>query len=194
MKKVVIVHGWEGYPEEGWFPWLKKELESRGFEVVVPALPDASNPRIEKWLPALAQAVGGADENIYLVGHSLGCQIIVRYLEKLPDEIVVGGAVFVAGFFKSLSGIENEGKEVQELANHWLATPVDLKKASTHIKAAVAIFSDNDYYVPLENKDDFQKKLKAKIIIEKNQGHFSGGRDQCFKLPAALDAILKMSS
>ena len=30
MKKVFIIHGWEGYPEEGWFPWLKKELESRG--------------------------------------------------------------------------------------------------------------------------------------------------------------------
>jgi hypothetical protein len=26
-KRVFIIHGWEGYPEEGWFPWLKKELE-----------------------------------------------------------------------------------------------------------------------------------------------------------------------
>jgi len=28
MKTVYIIHSWEEYPEEGWFPWLKKELES----------------------------------------------------------------------------------------------------------------------------------------------------------------------
>ena len=27
MKRVFIIHGWDGYPEEGWFPWLKEELE-----------------------------------------------------------------------------------------------------------------------------------------------------------------------
>ena len=31
-KRVFIVHGWDGYPEEVWFPWLKKELEAKGFE------------------------------------------------------------------------------------------------------------------------------------------------------------------
>jgi esterase/lipase len=36
MKKVFIIHGWDGYPEEGWFPWLKKELEKKGFSVFVP--------------------------------------------------------------------------------------------------------------------------------------------------------------
>lgn len=30
MKRVIIVHGWDGYPEEGWFPWFKKELEEKG--------------------------------------------------------------------------------------------------------------------------------------------------------------------
>ena len=27
MRRVFIIHGWGGYPEEGWFPWLKKELK-----------------------------------------------------------------------------------------------------------------------------------------------------------------------
>ena len=35
MKRVYIIHGWEGYPEEGWFPWLKKELEDRGFDALL---------------------------------------------------------------------------------------------------------------------------------------------------------------
>ena len=63
MKRVYIVHGWGGYPEEGWFPWLKKELEAKGFEVHVPQMPNADKPRMETWVPALAQAVGSADDH-----------------------------------------------------------------------------------------------------------------------------------
>jgi len=46
MKKVLIAHGKEGYPEEGWFPWLKLQLEEKGFTIFVPQLPDAEKPRI----------------------------------------------------------------------------------------------------------------------------------------------------
>ena len=71
MKRVIIVHGWSGYPEEGWFPWLKAELEKKGFEVNVSEMPDADNPRIEKWVPKLAEVVGNLDEETYFVGKVL---------------------------------------------------------------------------------------------------------------------------
>jgi len=29
QKRVFIIHGWDGYPEEGWFPWLKKKLKEK---------------------------------------------------------------------------------------------------------------------------------------------------------------------
>lgn len=64
-KRVFLIHGWEGYPEEGWRPWLKKELEGRGFEVFVPAMPDTKNPHLDKWLPHLADLVGKPSENDY---------------------------------------------------------------------------------------------------------------------------------
>jgi len=35
-KRVFIIHGWDGYLEEGWFPWLKRELEAAGFAAFVP--------------------------------------------------------------------------------------------------------------------------------------------------------------
>lgn len=46
MKRVFIIHGWEGYPEEGWFPWLKKELEEKSFAVQVLVMPDTDKPQI----------------------------------------------------------------------------------------------------------------------------------------------------
>lgn len=85
-KRVIIVHGWDGYPEEGWFPWLKQQLKARGFEVIVPQLPNADEPHIERWVPALSEAVGTPDEQMYFVGHSMGCQAIVRYLAALPAD------------------------------------------------------------------------------------------------------------
>ncbi len=191
MKKVIIVHGWDGYPEEGWFPWLKKELEARGFAVTVPQLPDAHSPSIEKWVPALADAVGVADEQTYFVGHSMGCQTVVRYLESLPEGTKVGGAVFVAGFFKRLT--LEEDPEVQAIDRHWLGAPIDLRKVKSHILKSVAIFSDNDPYVPLDNQDDFREKLGSEIIIEHNKGHFSGPSDKIFKLPIVLEKIRELA-
>jgi predicted alpha/beta hydrolase family esterase len=100
MKRIFIVHGWGGYPTEGWFPWLKTELEQKGFQVFVPQLPDTDHPTIENWVPALTAAVGTPDSDTYFVGHSMGCQTIARYAEGLEASQVLGGAVFVAGFFK----------------------------------------------------------------------------------------------
>lgn len=190
-KKIFIVHGWDGYPEEGWFPWLKKELETKGFKVAVPQLPQAENPRIQTWVPKLAEVVGKADENIYFVGHSMGCQTIVRYLETLPAGITIGGAVFVAGFFKRLTGLEDD-VNVQAIVRHWLNAPIHFEQVKHHILKSVAIFSDNDPYVPLDNQDDFRDKLGSQIVIEKNMGHFSGKRDEVTKLPIVLNALLNM--
>ena len=192
MKRVFIVHGWDGFPEEGWFPWLKKELEAKGFEVQVPAMPEADKPRIYNWIPELKKAVGTPDAETYFVGHSMGCQAIARYLEALPETVKVGGAVFVAGFFKRLKDIEVE-EEVREIAKHWLETPLDLQIVRTHLPKSIAIFSDNDPFVTLDNQDDFREILGAEIIIEHEAGHFSGLGDGIKELPIVLEKILKIS-
>ncbi|MDO8492679.1 MAG: alpha/beta fold hydrolase [bacterium] len=190
MKKVIIVHGWGGHPKEGWFPWLKKELEAKGIEVLIPKLPDTENPRIQNWVPALSDAVGVPDGETYFVGHSLGCQTIARYIETLPYELKIGGAVFVAGFFKRLTGLESEE---QETARLWLETPIDLEKVKSHLPKSIAIFSDDDPFVPLDNVADFKDRLGSEIITIPKAGHINAGSNY-FKLPEALKALESMFS
>ena len=185
-----MVHGWGSNPKDGWFPWLKKELENRGFEVFAPQLPDTEHPRIEKWVAKLAEIVGIPDEQVYFIGHSMGCQTIARYLESLPEEIKIGGVVFVTGFFKRLTGIEDESG-ADETVKHWLNAPLDLEKVKSHITKSIAIFSDDDPDVPLDNQDDFRDKLGSQIIIERQMGHFSDG---ITRLPVVLESILKIIS
>jgi uncharacterized protein len=191
QKRVFIIHGWDGSPEEGWFPWLRKELEARGFEVFTPQLPNPEEPRIKNWVPKLAEVVGTPDEQTYFVGHSMGCQTIARYLETLPDDLKIGGVVFVAGFFKRLTNLESD-EVVRSVVHEWLTTPVDLGKVKIHLDKSIAIFSDNDPYVPMDNVGDFEKILGSKIVLEQSKGHFSGSTGTK-ELPSALEAVIEIS-
>jgi uncharacterized protein len=187
MKKVVIIHCWEGYPNYCWYPWMKKELESRGFEVSVPEMPETKMPKLAQWLPKLEETIGSPDENLYLVGHSLGCITILRYLESLKEGEKIGGVVFVAGFTDNLG---------YEEIKTFFEAPIDFEKAKKHCPKFVAIHSDNDPYVALKNGDIFKEKLCAKVIIKHNMGHFSGkieGEESCIKLPDAVEAVEKIA-
>ncbi len=192
-KRVFIVHGWEGSPSEAWLQWLRGELEPLGFEVHIPALPESNLPRINKWIPALAKVVGMPDEQTYFVGHSLGNQAILRYLETLPEHVKIGGAVFVAGFIKKLTQIQPHEEETAKL---WLETPIDLERVKMHLPKSVAIYSDNDPYVPLSNSEQFEKVLGSKIVIDSGKGHFTGvgeEEDNVVELPSALQAVLDLA-
>lgn len=188
MKRAIIIHCWEGYPEYCWYPWVKKELEAKGFQVEVPAFPDTENPKLNSWLPKLKEVVGQPDEELYLIGHSLGCITIMRYLESLEENQKIGGVVFVAGF------TENVGYD--EIKT-FFETPVDLNKIKTKVKNGfAAIHSDDDPHVDLKHADIFKEKLKAEIIIKHNAKHFSGaieGEDSCLKLPDVVESVEKLA-
>jgi len=188
-KKVYIIHGWGGSPDSDWYSWLARELKNKGFRVIVPEMPETDNPQIKKWVSHLSKIVPSADENTFFVGHSIGCQAILRYLEKSENKSV-GGAVFVAGWFNLM----NLDKEEAVIAEPWLKTPINFSKIRKALQGKlVVILSDNDPYNCLEeNKRIFENQLKAEVIVEKNKGHLAG-EDGCNQLPEALEAILKLS-
>ncbi len=190
MKRVVIVHGWGQTPNDAWYPWMKKELEERGFAVVVPELPITKDPRKELWVPALAEAIGTPDAETYFIGHSLGCPTIARYLETLPLGTLVGGVVYVAGFFRRLTNM-NDPQE-QEVITAWLSTTPDFAKIRSVAPRSIAIFSDNDEWVPLDNSTDFRDQLGSRIVIVKDGDHFNGGKGW-FELPVARDALAELA-
>ncbi|VVB73765.1 Serine hydrolase [uncultured archaeon] len=188
-KRVFIIHGWEGYPEEGWFPWLKKELEAKGYIVEVPSMPESEAPDIGKWVSFLAGVVKKADKDTFFVGHSIGCQAVLRYLQTVDAKI--GGAVFVAGWV-SLTPMATRTKEERKIVKPWFETPIDFDRIRKTTRNFVAVFSNNDPYVPLENAETYKNRLGARIIIEKDKGHFSGS-DEVTKLPVVLKELLGMA-
>jgi hypothetical protein len=188
-KRIFIVHGWEGHPEEGWFPWLKKELEAKGFEVHVPSMPHPDTPTIGDWVAHLAKVVGESDERTYLVGHSIGCQTVIRYLESIDTKI--GGALLVAGWLLRLTG-DLSAEEI-EIVRPWIETPINYSKVKENCPAITCVFSDNDPFVALEkNKEAFIERLGAHVVVEHAKGHLNGEANVT-ELPSARDALLKIA-
>ena len=111
--RVFIVHGWGAYPQDDWIPWLKGQLEDKGCEVYNPSMPDTEHPQIETWLSFLANLVGDVDENTYFVGHSIGCQTILRYA-LLALVFVIACDQFSSGMF-ALNYLESIDTQLAEL-------------------------------------------------------------------------------
>lgn len=187
MRKVYIIHGWEGYPEEGWFPWLRSKLIENGFQVIIPALPDSDKPTIEKWLTFLKEKVKDPDKDTFFVAHSLGCITTLRYIESLPGSKKIGGAVLIAGF-----GHDLEYKGYKGELSSFFKTELDWRKVRTQGGKFVSICSDNDPWVPLKHNATFVKELGAESLVLHNMLHFSGG-EGFTQLPEALEALLRIS-
>lgn len=188
MKKAVVVHCWDGFPEYCWYPQTKKELEEKGFQVEVPVMPETNLPKLSLWLPKLKEVVGEPDEDLYLIGHSAGVITILRYLEQLQENQKVGGVVMVAGFTDNLG---------YEELNSFFDNPINFEKIKTKANQFVAIHSDNDPYVPLKHGDIFKETLGATLVVKHNMGHFSGPVDDTksvTSLPEVTSSILEMKS
>ncbi len=191
MKKVYIVHGWDGSSEEPLFLWLDNELTAKGFIVERIKMPEPKTPVIETWVNKLRESINPDSETI-LVGHSVGCQAVMRYLETLPDETRIAGMVLLAPWMKlDQTTIEEEGPDVVELARPWMETPIDFGIVKKIAGKVIAIFSDNDVFVELSQKEFFEEKLGAKTILEHEKGHL-GPADNISELPSALESILSL--
>lgn len=185
-KRVIFIHGWGGYPNEGWRPWLQEELEMKGYKVLNPFMPNTDNPEVNKWISTLSEVVDRPDENTILVGHSLGAITILRYLESLKDSEKIGGAVFIAGFANDLTFNGYKGELTQFVKN-----PLDWEKIRKHCKFFSVIQSKDDQWVSVDQFENLKLHLKGKFILTDGMKHFSGD-DGITKAPLILQEILSI--
>jgi hypothetical protein len=127
-------------------------------------MPNAQVPQLQEWLPYIQQVAEALDENTYLVGHSLGCITILKYLESLEDTVKIGGAILVAGFAEPI--------DLKEL-NNFFVSKLDDTKTRKAAKNIVLVHSDTDEYVPLWQGERMSQRFDAKLIVLNNAGHIT---------------------
>lgn len=186
-QRIFIIHGWGGSTEIDWLPWAKVQLEHKGFEVHTPRMPDTEHPKIPAWIEKLQETTGELRKSDILIGHSIGCQTVLRFLETTPQQTKIKKVILVAPWMTlmNLEELDNEDR----IADPWIKTPIDFPKIKNKAGSFIVFFSDNDPWVPLtENKAIFQKQLQPKIAVYHNKGHFAQ-EEGVTELPELLQYI-----
>lgn len=183
MKRAVIVHCWGGSSNYAWYPWVKSEMEKLGYQVAVPDMPDPDPPKLATWLPRLKEVIGQPDDELVLIGHSIGTVTIMRYLETLEGG-QVGKVILVAGFTDQLGFSELE---------NFFDNRLDFGKIKPKTKNGfVAIQSDNDPFVSEQYGERLKDELGATLVIKHNANHMSGavdGEEACTELPEVIENL-----
>ncbi len=170
MKNVIILHGTGETDQSFWFPWLRKELEKKGYAVSIPLLPDANHPDIKNWLP-VALKESYTPETI-LIGHSAGAPLQLSVLENINTKIKQ--AILVAGYARPKSDDPQPEPILQDHYN-W-------EKIKNNVEDFLFINSDNDPWGcnDVEGRYMLDQIGEGKLIIIKGEGHM--GSDT-FKQP-----------
>jgi len=169
MKKtlrVVIVHGAYGSPEENWFPWLKEQLEGDGHKVIVPRFPTPEGQNPKAWMDILNKEIPAFDEELIMVGHSLGPALILRKLENVEKPI---RATFLVSVFVGALGLP----DFDSINIPFFDPPFNWEKIRKNSGKFYVYNGDNDPYVPLEQGERVADKLGVKLNVIKNGGHIN---------------------
>jgi len=158
--RVILFHGTSGSPEKLWFPYMRERLEARGYEVIVPALPNAASPDLETWLSAALTVTSYGTDTI-LIGHSSGGSLILSILERL--ETPVRQAILIAAYFEPL--IPGERYRILQPHYNW-------KKIRSMCRSFIFINSDNDPWGCDEHVGrSLVERLGGVLVVPKGEGH-----------------------
>lgn len=185
---IYLVPRWGGTIHADWYDWFVEEAAKRyGLEVARLKMPNWHQPDVKESVQFLAEQIPSLHPDTYFIGHSVGCQAILRFLAstlEADETLTVGGLLFVAGWInvvKSWSTLD------PWLANQSL--PYALIAERTNQKTVV--ISDNDPFTPdfKANEALWRNRLKADVRLSAGRGHFNGAIE--LSVIAAFDEMMK---
>jgi len=182
MKKVFIIHGFQSKPNGGWRPWLEGKLAEGDIYSCSLPMPKPDKPVVSEWIETIKNAVGEPNEEIFLIGHSLGVPTILRYLETLPKNTRIGGALLVSGPLHPV--VDKE----YEVINNFLTPSFNFPHIKDVCKNFVVLHGDDDPIVPIKEAEDLSFDLSCNLIIVPNGKHLSG-HEGWYEFPQLLKAI-----
>lgn len=162
--KVYIIHGYGADSQSNFFPWLKQKLNAINIDCDVLDLPNTDNPKLDEWLEYMNKNIEQVNENIYFVGHSLGCISILKFLDQLKPNSKIGGLLLVSGFDDSLP--------LFPVLNSFVSQKIDYSKINIMTQKICVIASKDDNLVPFEYSWQLAKNLKAGFLKLNGYGHF----------------------
>jgi predicted alpha/beta hydrolase family esterase len=183
IERIVIMPRWAGTPSSDWYPWIRTEL-ARSHPVLrvdTLELPNRSAPVIDECVRALEAELGtdlSALASTLLVGHSVGCQALMRYLSAQPESAAVPRLVCVAGWWT----IDEPWPTIRP----WIETPIELPRLRANTAGVTVLLSDDDPFTRdwQSNQATWVQQLDADVRISVGGRHFNAEQE-----PAVLELL-----
>lgn len=188
--RLIVIPRWAGTPASDFYPWLRDRLaheQPQPFEsVAVLDMPQPQVPTVRAWVDAVLQAIGDDRtdrERTVLMGHSVGCQAVLRALAELPEGAVVRAVLGVAGWFTV--------DEPWPTLLPWIQSPFDAERARRAAGRICVLLGDNDPFTAdaAGTARVFGERLGAECEIIPGGRHFNRTEE-----PEVLRARLKLAA
>lgn len=160
----LILHGKGSTSQGNFYPWLKEQLEKRGYRVQAPDLPNPTDPSDEEQT-VYVQKNCTIDEHTVIVGHSFGGIVALRLVEAgaKPAMVTLVGMPFTGHFM--------DGKERPTvLAACKKGFDGEKIKSATRV---VALYDSKDHIVPVSDGESIAQITGGQLFaVEAQQPHF----------------------
>src|SRR5258708_27654173 len=91
MKNALILHATDNTSQGNWYPWLKGELEKKGYIVWCPDLPHAEKPSVRRYSKFIfGNKDWKFDKDSVFIGHSSGAVAVLLFFPTPPHEVFGG--------------------------------------------------------------------------------------------------------
>ncbi len=187
MKRAVLLHGTDGSPDDLWFPWLRSQLESAGYEVFAPLLPNNHTPNEKTYSNFLKDSNWDFSNNV-LIGHSSGATTALNLLStewfpKVKATVLVGAFLnerllqlsspdwYDTSQFKDLFLEEYDADLLREKSNRFYF-----------------VHGSDDPYCDIHDAENLSKDLGGSFITIPNGGHLSASWGYT-ELPQIIDQL-----
>lgn len=186
MKRAVILHAFEQTSKSHWYPWLKGQLEERGYEVWAPDMPNNSHPNARETTDFLLANKNWNFKNDLMIGHSWGAVQILHLLQNLPDDRKVKSAVLVSAYTSDIVDKFEWAKLLSELFEE----PFEFDKITSAASKIVFVHGDDDPYCDPEQACWLAEQLNSEYISIKGGKHFSTSSDPAYyEFPKLIEIL-----
>jgi predicted alpha/beta hydrolase family esterase len=164
--RFVFAHGNQSTTwEVPWAVWLKKKLDSAGYETHFETMPDPKLARRDIWLPYLQDDVK-VGANDVLIGWSSGAVAAMRYAETHK----ILGSILISPCYTDL------GDELEKQSGYF-DDPWDWKAIKTNQKKIALVFGDDDPYISQSEFAYIAVHLGPEKLKIPGAGHFESRQD-----------------
>lgn len=187
MKRAVFLHGTNGDPSDHWWPWLKAQFESSGYEVWAPVLPDNDRPNEETYREFLMSKEWSFNDNV-LVGHSSGATTVLNLLAR-SEFPKVKAAVLVGTFLnENLTSKSSDFEKSDQFIHLFPSNGFDWQTIKDKSEKFYFVHGDDDPYCLYADAVEACDILGGEMITVQNGGHLSASFG-VVKLPQLITSL-----